>query len=125
MLQLVIRILVGLSALFTLAVFYKQADWQSGAGVVGFLVWALLPYALLAFASIRSRTKPGNILILIAAILSAAGNHLYWEGFYAHPDAQSGILFVVVPLLQLVVACALLIPLLFLRRSGGGSNPVS
>ncbi len=124
MLKLVTRILIGLSALFTLTVFCKQADWQSGLGVMGFLVWALLPYALLAFASIRSRTKPGNILILIAAVLSAAGNHLYWEGFYAHPDAQSGILFVVVPLLQLVVTCALLIPLLFLRSSGRASKTV-
>jgi len=123
MLKLITRILIGLAALFALTVFFQQADWQSGVGVVGFLVWALLPYALLAFASIRTTAKAGDVLVLIATVLSAAGNYLYWEGFYAHPDAQSGILFLVVPILQLVVTCVLLIPLLFLQRSGGGSKP--
>ena len=81
-------------------------------GIVMFGAWGIAPYSGIATASLKMRrTSLEACMVLVGglAIITFAG-FVYHNGFFVHPDAQSGILFVFVPVYQWVgVAVALAI----------------
>jgi hypothetical protein len=69
-----------------------------------FAAWALLPYALLATAV---RWRPSNrvshsVLGVAAALMSGFSILGLYSAFVAHPDPQSALVLVFLPLWQLV-----------------------
>ncbi|UCC13677.1 MAG: hypothetical protein JSW21_09905 [Gammaproteobacteria bacterium] len=82
--------------------------------VAPFAGWVGVPYAVLYLASRRSPSTSGSraVLLLGAAAVSGFGILMLYEAFIAHPDAQSGIVLIFIPLYQL----AGLIPLLLVAR---------
>jgi MFS family permease len=124
-------VLVSLSAATTLIVSLSNFDWKQGGFVValGFLVWSMLPFCAAAAALRKSRSTAGSVCMVLIAIACAVAAFAYVDGFYIHLDAQSALLFVVVPLLQgIIVGPLYAIAALASRRSaaaklGVRSNP--
>src|SRR5665213_2093884 len=70
-----------------------------------FFSWALSPVVVLAGVAYKSEGRTGRAIELVrfAAVCALVlfGAAVYQDGFFgSHPDAQSGLLFVFVPLYQ-------------------------
>jgi hypothetical protein len=79
------------------------------ASLALFALWAVVPYLALLLIGYVSRTKAAPAVITLVGALAVTGCGLwaYYEGFYVNLDAQSALLFVFVPVIQLV-GCAVL-----------------
>ena len=109
------RLIAPAAALVTLTLMiYMARPWgdnyayQSLSGyalLLGFAVWATLPYLVLfimAKSAVRFKTK--EILVLIGAlIISVGGMAAYVDAIWLRPDPQGGLAFVAVPLYQWVI----------------------
>lgn len=100
---------VALAALATFfLMLYAGRPWQgsvlSWIGVVAFGAWAISPYALLMFLIRHGRTNrlKSLTLLLLGLALSALALFVYVDALFVHPDPQSGLVFLFVPLYQLV-----------------------
>jgi FtsH-binding integral membrane protein len=82
---------------------------------VPFAGWVSVPYAVVALAVRRQPVvRSSQVVLLIAAIaLATFGGYTLYGAFVTHIDAQSGIVFVFLPLYQLVG----LVPLLWIAQS--------
>ena len=67
-----------------------------------FAAWTLVPYALAAAETSRHPSGRGSISVLCAAaaILSGSSIGLLYLAFVAQPDAQSGLVFIFLPVWQ-------------------------
>ena len=91
-------------ALFTLAAMAVAAGGRRplGGSGLGFAAWALLPYLVLAGGLGRfwsHRARLAGLAGTAVVVLGAAA--LYADAVWLHPDAQGGLAFVTVPVLQL------------------------
>ena len=64
-----------------------------------FLAWAVLPVALLCLGREYATAKA-----IGAALLAVFGLAMYGDTAFIHPDAQGGLIFIFLPLYQLVLA---------------------
>lgn len=115
-----IRIILAIAAaggLLTLALMlYASQPWSaegSGAGalvLVPFALGALSPYAVLAWLATRVRADAFRswVLLVIALVITVPAIWLYVLGFLIEPDAQSGLLFVFIPVYQYVIGGVLM-----------------
>ncbi len=110
-------VLAGAAAAFSLTVLLKNLSGGFGWAPVAFVLWVLLPYALVIFGAARSRSALARWLFLAAAVVCALGNGLYYEAMFVSPDAQGALVFLIVPPLQALATAVLALPLLFFRRS--------
>ncbi|MBW2416282.1 MAG: hypothetical protein JRG76_17430 [Deltaproteobacteria bacterium] len=81
---------------------------------LGFMVYAgspgepgwwlgFLPFAGVAWSVRIRRDGPGATLLLVGAVLlTSASTFLLYQAFVAEPDAQSGIVFVFLPVWQIL-----------------------
>lgn len=98
-------LLVG-ATVFTGGTMIRNACWNSGlievALILVFGLWALGPYAALGLMAATPRRYAAALAVsLLGAIPPVAfGSWAYVEAFHVNLDAQSGIVFVFVPLLQ-------------------------
>jgi ABC-type Fe3+-siderophore transport system permease subunit len=76
--------------------------------------WVLLPYAIVRQEARRRTGQPGpRIVLLVAAIaLTVFSAIVMYGAFIAHPDPQSGLVFIFIPLYQLLG----LVPFFILAR---------
>jgi hypothetical protein len=76
--------------------------------------WVLLPYAIVWQEARRRTGRPGPcVVLLVAAITLTVFSALVLYGaFIAHPDPQSGLVFIFIPLYQLLG----LVPFFILAR---------
>lgn len=83
----------------------------SGLIVLGaFMVFAISPYAALAFAARRLTDRMAGWVALIAGLVIAVpASLLYILGFFVQPDAQSGLLFLFVPVYQFLAGGAVVL----------------
>jgi hypothetical protein len=86
-----------------------------------FFLWAVSPVVVLAGVAYKFESRSGRAieLMLLGAVcvlaLSAAA--VYQVGFFGgHPDAQSGLLFVFVPLYQWLAVAVVLVLLAVIAR---------
>jgi hypothetical protein len=77
---------------------------RSWLGLIPFMIWALLPYAALAWLA----SRPFNSWVVLVGSLVVGGSalFLYYRAFFVEPDAQSGLSVVFLPLYQLF-GCAI------------------
>lgn len=73
-------------------------------GFAPFAAWALLPFLVAGILSFRLRGSPASRRVLLAAagLLTASTCWLLYVAFIDQPDAQSGLVFLFLPLWQLV-----------------------
>jgi len=116
-------ILVSFSALTTLFVCASNLDWGAGfLAALGFLVWVMLPFGVAAAALRKHRNAVGSVCVILLAIACASAAFAYVDSFYINSDAQSALVFVVVPLLQLVIVALLYLVAAFVSRRSPSTN---
>jgi hypothetical protein len=88
---------------------------------IGFGLWNLTPYAgLAACGMLANRTKGQALTAFVGSILVVCfGVLLLVDGFILHPDPQSALAFIVLPLYQLPGVAVLII---VIRRLGGRAS---
>lgn len=108
MLARAVRILALAAAAGSLALMAREGDYSSlerMAALAGFALWVSLPYAVVWFAAGRLSGYTFALLVLGAGLVAAAGFALFIYAtvfiFTAKPDAQSGLVFLFIPLYQL------------------------
>lgn len=78
-----------------------QPSWWLGFILFG--AWALAPYGVCAAAARRaSDGREGLVWLAASVLLTGASAALLYDAFLARPDAQSGLVFLFLPLWQLV-----------------------
>ncbi len=105
-----------LASLVTITVGILNMD-TFALGAIGFIVWAISPYLFAVFMTKRS-THPAAILIAIGVsfILAIAGIFLLIDAMYIHLDAQSALVFVVIPMYQWIILLVTALPLYFINK---------
>jgi hypothetical protein len=86
-----------------------------------FFSWALSPVVVLAGVAYRSEGRPGRAIELMRFVAVCAlvlfGASVYQVTFFGnHPDAQSGLLFIFVPLYQWLAVAIVLVLLAAVTR---------
>lgn len=85
---------------------YVSRLWEAGAVqmlfVTIFFLWGTLPYWLLHKIFGRKSAPLSRFSILGALLIVGFAITAYYSGFVVHPDPQNGILFIIVPVFQLV-----------------------
>lgn len=86
-------------------------------GALGFIGWAVSPYAYLAFMARLVTEKASWIAVCLLALLAGAfGVWALVDAMYIHPDAQGGLAFAVVPLWQWLALLLCSVPIYFINR---------
>ena len=104
------------ASLVTIAVGILNMD-TFALGAIGFLVWAISPYLFAAFMTQRS-TKYAAVLMVtgVSFILAIGGIFLLIDAMYIHLDAQSALVFVVIPMYQWIILLITALPLYFINK---------
>lgn len=99
-----------IGAVFTLAMgVHASRPWGGESvpigeyvGLLGFMAWAVSPYLGMALLIRRCLSKPVPRRLAGggSAILTVLAGMALWSGFVTDPDAQSGLLFFALPVLQ-------------------------
>ena len=86
-------------------------------GAIGFLVWAISPYLFAAFMTKQS-TQYVAILIItgVSSVLAIGGIFLLIDAMYIHLDAQSALVFVVIPMYQWIILLITALPVYFMNK---------
>ncbi len=86
-------------------------------GAIGLLVWAISPY-LFAVFMIKRITHHAAILIAtgVSFILAIGGVFLLIDAMYIHLDAQSALVFVVIPMYQWIILLITALPVYFINK---------
>lgn len=85
---------------------------------VAFSIWAVGPYVLLFFLNrVRDVTR-GQLIVygLGSLAIATLGLAIYYDGFFVHTDAQNGLLFIFVPIIQWMSSGMIFLLGLFVRR---------
>ncbi|MFQ5792885.1 MAG: hypothetical protein ACE5JI_20645 [Acidobacteriota bacterium] len=81
-----------------------EGESRSWLGLIPFMVWALSPYPALAW--LASRSFNSWVVLVGSLVVGGSALLLYYHGFVVEPDAQSGLLVVLLRLYQLF-GCAI------------------
>jgi hypothetical protein len=92
-------------------------QWSGLLQLFGFLVWANVPYlAVYWLAAVLVHGRGSAMLVLISSFAVVIfGAVIYFDAFIVHLDAQSALVFLFVPLYQLLAVAALLGALAIIR----------
>jgi len=106
-----------LASLVTITVGILNMDTFS-LGAIGFLVWAISPYLFAAFIT-KCSTQYVAILMStgVSLILAIGGIFLLIDAMYIHQDAQSALVFVVIPMYQWIILFITAIPIYFINKN--------
>jgi hypothetical protein len=123
-----IRLIAISAALITLTLMiYMARPWgdnyayQSLSGyawLLGFAVWAILPYLMILFLVRKAFASRANNFVVIVGVLiiSLGGVALYVDAALLHRDPQGALVFIAVPLYQLIIIGLLIGIHFFLRK---------
>lgn len=126
--RLVLAVL-ALGALVTLGFMLYAGSWERPYWWLALLVfygWTLVPYLFCGVVAHRMQGAPAalRLMALAAALLSGASGFLLHQSFIARPDAQGALVFVFLPLWQLVALLPFALAAGALRsRLGGTPSP--
>lgn len=96
---------------------YAYQGFSGYAWLLGFAVWAILPYLMILILVRRAFQAQANKLIVMtgALIISIGGVALYIDAALLHRDPQGALVFIAVPFYQWIIL-GLLTGFLFLLR---------
>ena len=87
-------------------------------GAIGLLVWAISPYLFAAFMTKQSTQYTATLVITgVSSILAIGGVFLLIYALYIHQDAQSALVFVVIPMYQWIILLIATIPIYFINKN--------
>ncbi|MFE4106228.1 hypothetical protein [Almyronema epifaneia] len=80
----------------------EPGQWGTWAFLLPFLAWAIAPYLAVIAAIRRFRASFNSLLTLLvaASLLTLSSTALLYDAFVSRPDAQSGLVFLVLPVYQ-------------------------
>jgi len=92
-------------------------QWSGLLQLFGFLIWADVPYvAVFWLAAVLVHGRSTAMLVLVAAFAVVMfGALVYFDAFFVHLDPQSALVFLFVPLYQLLAVIALFGALAIIR----------
>ncbi len=111
--------LLAVGATGTLGLLLYAGDGLSSflSGGYLFALWALAPYVLLGFGTTRFWSRPARMAAAVGAAVAVVGAlALYVDAIVVHPDAQGGIVFATVPLIQAVIVLVTIATAYMLHR---------
>jgi len=86
-------------------------------GAIGLLVWAISPYLFAVFLTKQSTHHAAITVITgISLILAIGGIFLLIDAMYIHLDAQSALVFVVIPMYQWIILLITALSLYFINK---------
>ena len=92
-----------LASLVTITVGILNMD-TFALGAIGFLVWAISPYLFAVFMTKQSTQYAATLVVTgISSVLAIGGVFLLIDAMYIHLDAQSALVFVVIPMYQWII----------------------
>ncbi len=102
---------VTAAAIVALRIALHAAERPVSAPAAGFMFWTLSPYIglMLLLKAARQQTAVIKISIL-AALIAGFGLWVYIDAMFIHLDAQSALVFAIVPLWQwalILISCLL------------------
>jgi len=108
---------IAAAALVTIALGLKATSSPPSLGALGFIVWALSPYAyMFTMAKLVDRKVATIVVIALVVLASAFGIWVLVDVMFIHPDAQGGLVFVAVPVWQWAFLLLATLPVYFLNR---------
>jgi hypothetical protein len=108
---------LAIGALGTLGVM-AYAGQSLESLVSGFTLWALAPFATFAAACALARSRAVAIGVLVAAVVATLfAAFVYIDAFFIHIHSTSALVFIFIPLYQLVAAVILLVAAFVSRRA--------
>jgi len=103
------NIILVFSVLFTVLIMLhagdpSSADWWKG--IPGFFGWACLPYGILLFFNniYRGVFKKDLVLLITTAVVTGFAVLILIDSLFIHIDAQSGMIFLFLPVYQVLAA---------------------
>ncbi len=100
----------------------EPTDFQWWVGVAPFALWALAPYILWSAVCCAARSAALSRLALIGACLLSGSSALFLlHAFFISLDAQSGLILISLPAVQLVAAVLLGLLVLWIRWRGAAA----
>ena len=110
-------IITIIAALITIGIGFDVTDEPLSATTFGFIGWSVIPYIYLSLMNRKVSEKRAVTLVLIIALLTAAfGVWVFIDAAYIHGNAQSGLVWPVIPLWQLVFLVILTVPVYYLNK---------
>ena len=96
----------------------EPADPGWWLGFLAFFLWALLPFAIVALMAYRPSMSQRSLWVLLAAsvLLTVATCALLYTALIVQTDAQSALVFVVLPIWQLIALPVFLLVAFLLRE---------
>lgn len=84
---------------------YAYQSLLGYAWLLGFAVWAILPYVMVIFLVRRAFQSQAHKLIVMvgALILSVVGVAFYMDAAFLHRDPQGALVFMAVPIYQWII----------------------
>ncbi len=106
-----------LASLVTITVGILNMD-TFALGAIGFLVWAISPYLFAVFITRRSTQYAVTLVITgVSFILAIGGISLLIDAMHIHLDAQSALVFVVIPMYQWIILLITAISIYFINKN--------
>jgi len=106
-------IAAAIATVVLMLVYVEAFEW----GLVAFLLFGLSPYLLIYFLLGRlEEGLPARFFAVVSWVLIIMGAAFYIQAFWIAPSAQSGLVFITVPVYQWAFLIPALLILLFLRK---------
>ncbi|KZY51374.1 hypothetical protein A3733_09075 [Pseudoalteromonas shioyasakiensis] len=113
--------LIVLAALITLVITIDNFD-SSKSLPIGFVLWGISPYLLMAWMVEHSKTRVTQIATFIVTIMCVLFGTVTLGSIYFSNDAQSALVFLFAPLWQWLGLLILCIPMYFTNKLTSKSN---
>lgn len=96
----------------------EPGDPRWWLGFFFFGLWSFVPFLVVAYLAHRFSTSQRSLWTLLPAalLLTAANSIVLYMSFIAQPDPQSGVVFVFLPMMQLVALVPFLVVAFVLRK---------
>ena len=87
---------------------------------MGLVLWVMVPYLVLFFSTrMRTSSKVSWVVLGSTLVIVGLGVFIYVDTYFVHTDhlnSTSGLIFIFVPLYQLILGCLMFFVSMFLNR---------
>lgn len=123
-----VRISLGfllVAALLTLYTMLYASEWQISLGHVGFMLWALCPYCVMAVLTLtigRKSNAAGIASIAASGAVLAFAAFMYVDAIFIHVSSTSALIFLFGPLYLAIGGVVLFAVVTFLGNAMSGRS---
>ncbi len=107
---------LGVGALISLGALY-YAGQSVRSLLSGFTAWVILPYAVFSVACSLVRTRGVALIIFVVSVMAVlCAGFIYVDALFLHSSSTSALVFIFIPLYQVIAAGVMLVISFFSRR---------